>query len=547
MHDRIALKPKALAVLRYLAERPRQLVTKEELLDRFWANMHVGDAVLKTHMAEIRRALGDALKAPRFIETAHRRGYRFIAAAGSAPVPLAAPLRSASGAAAGPPGSHFVGRETALAQLESALGQALAGRRQLVFVSGEAGIGKTALVEALRERIAHAGSAELGWGHCIEHYGAGEAYLPLLEALTRLGRKQRGLLEVLQRHAPSWLPELPGLREAAGGAEATFSASPVRRLRELTEALEVFTATQPLVLLLEDLHWADHSTLELLSYVARRSDPARLLVVGTHRRTEVLRGAHPLHAITLELARGDRCSSLELEPLREREIDLYLQARFAGHHLPPGLARVVRERTDGNPLFLVRVLDFWQQQGLLVEGAGGWQLGVELAELTRRIPESLLALIERELQRLPVVERNLLEVASVAGVEFSVTSVAAALEADPVQVEELCLSWCRSGQVLRLVESARGRAGASRCAFRHALFQQVAYERIGAVRRAQLHQRVGLQLEAEAADPLSMAPELALHFELGGDAPRAVRYLQAAGDLAMQRQVPAWRRGAFTI
>jgi predicted ATPase len=173
----------------------------------------------------------------------------------------------------------------------------------------------------------------------------------------------------------------------------------------------------------------------------------------------------------------------------------------------------------------------------LRQSAGHWQLAVEASELTRNVPESLAAMIQRDVERLPAFQRSVLEAASAAGPEFSTAQVAAVLQADALSVEEVCLEWCRREQYVRLRElsdSAPQRSGV-RCTFRHAMFQQVAYERTGATRRAQLHQRLGAWLEGMGSGSAAHTPELARHFELGGDAERAVRYLQAAGEHALQR------------
>jgi hypothetical protein len=176
----------------------------------------------------------------------------------------------------GPQVSTVVGREPELAQLHTYFAKALNGERQIIFVAGEPGIGKTTLVETFLTRLAdeHGHELWLGQGQCIEHYGAGEAYMPLLEALGRLGRGAGGqrLIELLSQQAPTWLAQMPALltapelerlqRQTQGGTRE-------RMLRELAEAVEQLAAERPLVLWLEDLHWSDTSTLDWLAFVAR--------------------------------------------------------------------------------------------------------------------------------------------------------------------------------------------------------------------------------------------------------------------------------------
>jgi DNA-binding winged helix-turn-helix (wHTH) protein len=175
---RLELTPRAFAVLRHLVEHRGRLITKDELLTTVWRDAIVSDAALASGIRDLRKALGDSSNAPRYIQTVHRRGFRFIG-----PVQSPASFTSSSPAA-----STLVGREAELASLHARLGTALSGRRQLVFVTGEPGIGKTSLVEMFLAEVGEANALRIGCGQCVEQYGAGEAYLPVLEALGRLGR-----------------------------------------------------------------------------------------------------------------------------------------------------------------------------------------------------------------------------------------------------------------------------------------------------------------------------------------------------------------------
>src|SRR5712691_11752303 len=216
----VRLTGKASALLRYLVERAGQVVTKAELFAAVWPETVVSDAALASCIQELRQALRDDAKRPRYIVTVHRRGFQFIApvAASAAPVSSSKFPVSSSLPPPAPNPQHptpiLVGRERELAQLQGWFTKALSGERQVVFVTGEPGIGKTTLVEAFPEHVgAHgdapgvAGKVWIGRGQCVEHYGAGEAYLPVLEALGRLCRKEDGrrLIELLSQHAPSWL------------------------------------------------------------------------------------------------------------------------------------------------------------------------------------------------------------------------------------------------------------------------------------------------------------------------------------------------------
>src|SRR5262245_18534656 len=225
----VTLRPKTFEVLVYLVMHAGQLVTKEALLDALWPETAVGEGVLKTSMNELRRMLGETAKAPRWIVTVHRRGYRFVAPVrgGESVTPAEAPavrtpLRPAHapvsdlppGPGGAPPSSPpLVAREAEVATLHQWFAKAHHGERHLGFITGEAGIGKTTLVDTFVTQLAGQVPMWIGHGQCIEQYGAGEAYLPLLEALGQMGRTPDGpqMVALLRQRAPSWLLQLPAL------------------------------------------------------------------------------------------------------------------------------------------------------------------------------------------------------------------------------------------------------------------------------------------------------------------------------------------------
>jgi len=186
----LPLPPKPMAVLAYLVARAGKVVTKDELLEAVWPETVVSEGVLKTCLAQIRRVLSETAQAPQYIATVHRRGYRFLALVTvqdlPAPTPeaVAEPFRDAKTGLTSP--VLLVARQAEMAQLHQGWAQALQGIRQVVFVTGEAGIGKTTLVDAFVAQIATSATVWCGRGQCIEQYGAGEAYLPLLEAFGQL-------------------------------------------------------------------------------------------------------------------------------------------------------------------------------------------------------------------------------------------------------------------------------------------------------------------------------------------------------------------------
>ena len=274
------LTPKAFAVLRHFVEHPERVVTKDDLLAAVWGDTVVSEAALTSCIRDLRRALADTSRAPRYIETVHRRGFRFIGpVAPSRRVPTA-PRKEVDRF------PTLVGRDAELARLHALFGTAINGRRQLVFVTGEAGIGKTTLVEAFLTRLDPGDGLRIGRGQCVEQYGTGEAYLPVLEALARMAREPGGdaIVHALRQHAPTWLAQLPGVltdEDLEAVQRRAQGTTRDRMLRELNEALDVVSFDVPLVLVLEDLHWSDSATVDLLAMLARRRDPARFLILAT--------------------------------------------------------------------------------------------------------------------------------------------------------------------------------------------------------------------------------------------------------------------------
>ena len=199
---KIYLRSKSFAVLGYLVENSHRLVAKDELMEAVWPGAKVVDAALRVSIQEIRKALGDNAEQPQFIETVGKSGYRFIAA-------ISLKLAEKFGAESSIP---FVGRQTELEQLRSHLKLANSGRRQVVFVTGEPGIGKTTLVDAFISTLATGDQVIAARGQCIEQYGAGEAFLPILDALEQLCRVSgQDAIAALRHYAPGWLINLPAV------------------------------------------------------------------------------------------------------------------------------------------------------------------------------------------------------------------------------------------------------------------------------------------------------------------------------------------------
>lgn len=543
----IKLRPKAFAVLEQLLSRPGELVTKQHLIDAVWRETFVGDAVLKVAIRQIREALSDDPRAPRFIETAHRRGYRFVGAIGASAEPGRAqeggPATSAHVGRADPPDlpAGFVGREHALARMQGWFDKARGGACQVVFVTGEAGIGKTTLLETFARRAVRDPHVRICSGQCLPQYGMSEAYLPVLDAIRQLCREDARAVDVLRVHAPMWLMQLPSLvtpsdREAFG--RDALGATRERMLREMGDALDALTAHAILVLVLEDLHWSDFSTLDLISYVARRRRAAHLMLVGTFRPAELIASGHPLKTVKQELLARQHCEELPLDYLSEAAVGQHLGARFPANQFPGELAALIHDRTEGNPLFMVNTIEHLIAERLIEPHENGWRLTAPLDTVKLGVPESIRQLIEAQFDRLDARDQRILEAASAVGTEFSVAAASAAADDDLPDAEIRCETLSRRHQFIRALGTMPLPNGQTvgRFGFVHAVYRQVFYERMSASRRIHAHRCIGRRGEEVYGErQVEIAAELAMHFEHAGNSDRAVRHLRQAALNALHR------------
>src|SRR5215510_4988440 len=370
--QRVPITPKAFDVLRYLVEHPDRLVTQEEILEAVWPDTYVNQEVVKKYILGIRKVLGDSHEQPIFIETFPRRGYQFVARV----IEESTATQSASSA---DPKQKMIGRGAALEGLDRALDHALRGQRQVVFVTGEAGIGKTTLVDVFHQRAARHSKTRIARGQCVEGFGGKEAYYPMLEALGQLTRGSDGrfIVQTLATRAPTWLIQFPSLvkaeqREAL--QREILGATRERMVREICEALEVLTAELSLVLVFEDLHWVDPSTLDVISALARRRAAAKLMLVGTYRPVEVILSNSGLKALKQDLQVHNLCAEIALERLPEPAIAEYLGTEFPNASLPSAMSNLVHRHSGGNPLFMVAIIQDLVKRGLIAQEDGRWKL-----------------------------------------------------------------------------------------------------------------------------------------------------------------------------
>ncbi|MGE0639525.1 MAG: serine/threonine-protein kinase PknK [Thermoanaerobaculia bacterium] len=436
-----------------------------------------------------------------------------------------------------------IARSGELAVLEAALRQAVAGDGQIVTLAGEPGAGKSTLAHAfLRRARALAPTLRLAIGRATEGSGRSEAYAPFLDAIGHLlgGGDRRELARELTALAPTWAAHFPGLvpSDESGGDPAEGRRSRDRMPREFATFLDFLTRGRPLVLLLEDLHWADAASIDLLLHLGPRLEGRSLLLVGTYRPGELEAERHPLRAALVSLERGGApWSEILPRPFDEAAVAAFLE-RELGAAPPPELIGFAHRRTEGNPLFLAAVVAHLRETGTLERVGDQILLHRSLASMERIVPEGIAALLREKVERLEESDRRLLAAASVEGREFTAAFVARLVERDEADVEDELRALATVHRLVESIGETELPSGEVSLRFRfvHSLYQHAFYDGLAPRRRAALHLAAARELRALHAGRLdALQPALAHHFEEGRDFAGAIDALLAAAATA------AWR------
>lgn len=531
-------------MLRYLVDRAGRVVSKQDLFDAVWRGGIVSDAALTVCIAEIRRALGDNARNARFIETLHRRGYRFIAdvergfglhgrAIGEVP--------------------DFVGREQEVQRLIADSDTAFAGRRRVVFVSGNAGIGKTALVNYVASKIsADLPDLWLAVGQCVDNFGEAEALMPLVDCVRQWILSPRGSIvaELVREVAPSLGYCIHGAETSSGGDIAPVISG--RVFREFTDLIEALSAEWPVAIIIEDAQWSDESTLAWLSYVSRRKAPARLLVVCTFRTLENSEITSRVESLAGEMRPADLC---ELSGWTPPEVAAYLAnsgfVHGVEHDGADELVPLLHERTDGNPLFIVALTEELAKLGQESHSMGAGTERDFLESAGSILPSTLMLTIRGRLAELDESEREVVKSASIAGQVFDGAAVAACSRIELEEVEALLDSIHRKTGLITVSGASEwpDDGSSTRYRFVHSLYWEAVYETIPPGRRSPMHRRVAESLVAWVGRrSRSVAAEIASHFERARRWQLAARYfLDAAQNLVdvtfIREAVALFRRG----
>lgn len=407
---------------------------------------------------------------------------------------------------------------------------------RLVCITGEAGLGKTTVAENLLSELSDQ-DVTIARGRCSERLAGAEAYLPLLEALESLLRGPSGTVVsmLMARTAPTWSAQLGPRFEFTGEGGLDGSISQERLKREITRFVEHLTRDQPLVLFLEDLHWADVSTIDILTYVADRFDDIPISVLVTYRPEDMRLIEHAFLQVRPTLEQRGLLTEVVLGFLSREDLERYLALEFPGERLFGDLAAQIHDRTEGSPLFVVDIVRDLRSRGVVSQRDGRWTVNKSSEEIGRELPGSIRSLIERKVGRLEAEEQTILLAASVQGEEFDAAIVARALDADPAELEESLEPIERAHSfVVRVGERELPDGTLTlRYRFAHVLYQNTLYASIGPSKRVSLCLAVAQALESSYRDEgARVAAELALLYEAAREPERAWRFFVEAAQHA---------------
>ncbi|HEY8757800.1 MAG TPA: AAA family ATPase [Candidatus Limnocylindria bacterium] len=407
-----------------------------------------------------------------------------------------------------------IGRDRELDTLEEQLVAAIAGRGRAVLVSGEAGLGKSALLRRFVERARARGTRVL-IGECTE-IEARRPFGPFIDAFLSA--------------------DLPLPPELAQGGPGALPVAEVERYRvhlAFAERLADAARDQPIVAIIEDLHWADEATNELVPYLARKLRDARVLLLLTYRSDELHR-LHPLNHVLAELGRGRLADDVRLKRLTLEEVGEVIKAALALAGSPTAEFRqTLFEHTEGNPFFVEEVLRALVEQGELEYRDGAWHRTKAVAELT--IPASVRDAVQQRLLGLEPRARKAMHIAAVIGQHFDFEVLIAVSGLD----ETALLETIKAAIDAQLVREETDAEGNETYAFRHALSREAVLAELLQRERRQLHRAVGEAIERLAGSaPGVRAEELAYHFDEARESARANRYHGLAAERSLRMAAP---------
>jgi DNA-binding winged helix-turn-helix (wHTH) protein/tetratricopeptide (TPR) repeat protein len=528
----VPLPPKVFDLLAVLVQNAGRLLQKQDLLDKVWSGVAVEEGSLARGISSLRRVLGSTADGQDHIETVPKRGYRFIShvretindEVDGTRLGIALPPSLLATAAV-----DFVGREAELLQILDVWQRAKTGRHQLLLVAGEPGIGKTRLsLEFARTRAAEGSTVLVGYSDEENLV----PYQPFIECLSWYFHhcpqaELRGQLAAIGGGGELG-PFVPELRNRIPDLPSPPRMDPEGQRYRLFEVVAAMLALasreRPMLLIFDDLHWADRPTLLLLRHVIRSARTASFTIVATYRESELGR-THPMAEMLITLRREPGVTRLVLHGLGIAQVSALVDS-IVGPNAPSQLPQVVMDSTDGNPFFATEMLRNLKETGAL-DRAGGKI--TEVANLG--LSEGIKEVIGRRVSRLSDACNRVLTVAAAIGREFDATLLEAVADLPENELLGGALEEATRAQLVSESQQVNGRFG-----FRHALIRETLYSELNSPRRVRLHRRVADAIERLAQDmPNPPLAELAYHFSQAastGTVDKAIDYATRAGDRA---------------
>ena len=512
-----------LELLCLLVERRGELVTRQEILARVWGKGVFVDSEtsINTAVRKLRRALRDDPETPRFVATVPARGYRFVAE-------IRGPKTNSAEQSRARALGVMVGRERELASLLGGLDDAAARRGRVFLISGEPGVGKTRLADEVAV-VADAKRMALLVGHCSEHDEA-VAYLPFVEILENFIERASKLdrLRALGDQGAELARLIPKLRNIIPELPPPLDLPPAQARRHLFNCFCDFIARiaseQPTLMILDDLHWADDSTLSLLYHLTQRLPGLPLMVIGTYRDAE-LNVTRELAKTLEDLLRARLATRVRLKGLPRDEVSAMLNS-LSGKLPPSAVVGEIFAETAGNPFFVEELFRHLEEEKRLYDSTGQFRSELKIAELDA--PPSVRLVVARRLERLSDLTQKMLAVAATIGrfFGFEILHASSGADADSILV---CVEEAeKAGLVFSVAESPE-----ARFEFSHEIIRQAVIGGLSAARRQRLHLEVAVAIEriysaqSESKYGGSLGDhiaELAHHYARGGEPAKAVKY-----------------------
>lgn len=440
----------------------------------------------------------------------------------------------------------FVGREVELQQLENCLNKVINNKKgNTIFLTGEAGIGKTELIKQFKKKIqSEYPKVRFATGYCNELTGRGDPYLPFFTILDELliTEKEKGtnrFVKFILDMGPEWIKLIPGfgvpisvsLETAQRAKKEFFSSKSVvdkekidrdNIFRQYTKFIQNISNLNPIVLFIEDLQWADVSSVDLLFYFARNIDSYSILLIGTYRPSEVEIKQHPIKEIKAEMDRYKICQEIPLKGLKN--LSLYLKTEFPNNAFDADFVDFLYDKTEGNPLFIAEIINLLKEQGILAPKNDLWQITERVADID--IPPTIKEVINKRIGYLRDEIKRVLKYASIEGERFSSVTLSKLLEWEELTLlEELEVL----EKIHRLIEKLETEGILKKKGmlyqFAHSLMHKSFYDSLNVRQKQILHKKIGEILEAEYQDNVDeIVTQLAVHFEKGEEFGKAVKY-----------------------